>query len=60
MKEAMPLPIPCADYDPETPPSRPRLDAARRRVRLNMTRQYEYAPGYSEGAVISTDYRVMS
>ena len=56
----MPLPIPWADYDPRTPPSQRSLDAARRRVRLNMTRQYEYAPAYSQGPVIPTDYRVMS
>jgi len=56
----MPLPIPWADCDPGTPPSRPSLDAAWRRVRLNMTRQYEYAPAYSEGPVMPTDYRVMS
>jgi len=35
----MPLPIPCADHDPGTPPSWPHLDAAPQRVRLNMTRQ---------------------
>jgi len=56
----MPLPIPCADCDSGTPPSRPRLDAARRRVQPNMTQQYEYAPAYSEGPVILTDYKVVS
>jgi len=56
----MPLPIPCADCDPGTPPSRLRLDAARQRVQLNMTWQYEYVPAYSEGPVIPTDYRGVS
>jgi len=56
----MPLPIPWADYDPGTPPSQPSLDTVRRRVQLNMTRQYEYALAYSEGPVIPTGYRVLS
>jgi len=53
----MPLPIPWANYDPGTSSGRPSLDAARRRVRLNKTRQYEYALAYSEGPVVPTDYR---
>jgi len=56
----MPLPIPCADRNPGTPPSWPSLDVAWRRVQLNMIRQYEYVPVYSEGPVIPTDYRVPS
>jgi len=32
----MPLPIPCANYDPGIPPGRPSLDVARWQVRLNM------------------------
>jgi len=59
-KDTMPLLIPCADCDPGTPPSRLRLDAARRQVQLNMTQQYKYAPAYSEGPVIPMDYRGVS
>jgi len=49
MKDTMPLPIPCANCDPGTPPSQPSLDAARRRVRLKMTRQVRVRTGLLSG-----------